>query len=110
MRHAMKRSPGINRKSRVLYPGPEFLSSATWPLMPKKHYIYWINHLYRLIGMGMHRLPAVSTFVIKDRLIIPNCVYEQLNNLNLFSELLLEKSIIAYSLRRTHPSYTCIDR
>ena len=29
--HALKRSPGINRKSRVLYPGPGFLSSATWP-------------------------------------------------------------------------------
>ena len=26
---ALKRSPGINRKSRVLYPGPRFLSSAT---------------------------------------------------------------------------------
>ena len=36
--HALKRSPGINRKSRVSYPGPGFLSSATWPLLPKKHY------------------------------------------------------------------------
>ena len=36
--HALKRSPGINRKSRVLYPGPGFLSSATWPSLPKKHY------------------------------------------------------------------------
>ena len=27
----LKRSPGIIRKSRVLYPGPGFLSSATWP-------------------------------------------------------------------------------
>ena len=27
--HALKRSPGINRKSRVSYPGPGFLSSAT---------------------------------------------------------------------------------
>ena len=35
--HALKRSPGINRKSRVLYPSPGFLSSATWPLLPKKH-------------------------------------------------------------------------
>ena len=26
-----------NRKSRVLYPGPSFLTSATWPLMPKKY-------------------------------------------------------------------------
>ena len=36
--NALKRSPGIIRKSRVSYPGPGFLSSATWPLLPKKHY------------------------------------------------------------------------
>ena len=41
--HALKRSPGINCKSRVLYPGPGFLSSATWPSMPKKHYNGLIN-------------------------------------------------------------------
>ena len=41
--HALKRSPGINRKNRVLYPGPGFLSSATWPLLPKKHYNGLIN-------------------------------------------------------------------
>ena len=35
--NALKRS-GIIRKSRVSYPGPGFLSSATWPLLPKKHY------------------------------------------------------------------------
>ena len=38
--HALKRSSGIIRKSRVSYPGPGFLSSATWPLLPKKHYMY----------------------------------------------------------------------
>ena len=42
--HTMKRSPGINRKSRVLYPGPGFLSSATWPSLPKKHYNGLINN------------------------------------------------------------------
>ena len=36
--NALKRSPGIIRKSRVSYPGPGFLSSATWHLLPKKHY------------------------------------------------------------------------
>ena len=41
--HALKRSPGIIRKSRVLYPGPGFLSSATWPSLPKKHYKGLIN-------------------------------------------------------------------
>ena len=36
--NALKRSPVIIRKSRVSYPGPGFLSSATW----KKHY-YGLN-------------------------------------------------------------------
>ena len=42
--NALKRSPGIIRKSRVSYPGPRFLSSATWPSLPKKRY----NGLKRL--------------------------------------------------------------
>ena len=41
--HELKRSPGINRKSRVSYTVPGFLSSATWPLLPKKHYNGLIN-------------------------------------------------------------------
>ena len=36
--NVLKRSPGIIRKSRVSYPVPGFLSSATWPSLPKKHY------------------------------------------------------------------------
>ena len=36
--NALKRSPGIIRNIRVSYPGPGFLSSATWPPLPKKHY------------------------------------------------------------------------
>ena len=36
--NALKIYPGIIRKSRVSYPGPRFLSSATWPSLPKKHY------------------------------------------------------------------------
>ena len=36
--NALKRSPGIIRKSRVSYPGPGFLSSATWPSLLKEHY------------------------------------------------------------------------
>ena len=46
----LKRSPGINRKSRVLYPGPGFLSSATWPSLPKKHYSELINQSIILIN------------------------------------------------------------
>ena len=33
-----KRSRGIILKSRVSFPVPGFLSSATWPSMPQKHY------------------------------------------------------------------------
>ena len=36
--NALKRSPGIIHKNRASYPGPGFLSSATWPSLPKKHY------------------------------------------------------------------------
>ena len=36
--NAPKRSPGIICKSTVSYPGPGFLSSVTWPSLPKKHY------------------------------------------------------------------------
>ena len=46
---ALKISPGIIRKSRVLYPCPGFLSSATWPSLPKKHY----NGLNQTILFGI---------------------------------------------------------
>ena len=36
--NVLKSCPGIIRKSRVSYPGPGFLSSATWISLPKKHY------------------------------------------------------------------------
>ena len=36
--HALKKSPGIIRKSRASCPVPGFLSSATWPSLPIKHY------------------------------------------------------------------------
>ena len=47
---ALKRSPEINRKRRVSYPGPGFLSSATWPSLSKKHYngLILINMLLEL--------------------------------------------------------------
>ena len=41
--HVLKKTPGINRKSRVLYPGARFLSSATWHSLPKKHFNGLIN-------------------------------------------------------------------
>ena len=43
--NALKSSPGINRKSRVSYPGPG------WPMVPKKHY----NGLSKLeLDNGIH--------------------------------------------------------
>ena len=41
--NALKRSPGIIHKSRVSYPFPGFLSSATWTSLPKKRY-NGLNH------------------------------------------------------------------
>ena len=43
--NALKRSPGIIRKSRVSYPDPGFLSSATWPSLLKKYY-NGLNQIY----------------------------------------------------------------
>ena len=43
------KSPGINRKSRVLYSGPGFVSSAIWLSLPKKHYNGLINHIQSCI-------------------------------------------------------------
>ena len=58
--NALKRSPGIIRKSRVSYPGPGFLSSATWPSLPKKHYngLNQTKHTY--IHTYMHMYNSVS--------------------------------------------------
>ena len=56
--NALKRSPGIIRKSRVSYPGPGFLSSATWPMLPKKHY------------NGLNQSPPHSTKILSIRKLI----------------------------------------
>ena len=44
------RSPGINCKSRVLYPASGFLSSAIWPSLLKKHYIGLIINQSIIMG------------------------------------------------------------
>ena len=66
--NALKRSPGIIRKSRVSYPGPRFLSSATWPSLPKKH-SNGLNQTIsgQLISLAnpLHRFPG--QFVNKPR-------------------------------------------
>ena len=65
--HALKRSPGIIRKSRVSYPGPGFLSSATWPSLPKKHYNGLKNKLSNISLQGkMTRSSAVQIFKLKS--------------------------------------------
>ena len=60
--HALKRSPWINRKSRVLYPSPGFLSSATWSLLPKKHYNGLINQSIHQPEGGMLLIEAMLKF------------------------------------------------
>ena len=62
--NALKRSPGIIRKSRVSYPGPGFISSATWPSLPKKHYNGLIQNqtirARRCLTSGIGREPVFS--------------------------------------------------
>ena len=55
----LKRSPGIYRKSRVSYPGPGFLSSATWPSLPKKHCNGLINQMPSAHGAIFCRINIV---------------------------------------------------
>ena len=65
--NALKRSPGIIRKSRVSYPGPGFLSSATWPSLPKKHY-NGLNQIKMVIHIAMKRgNQATSTTASKHK-------------------------------------------
>ena len=62
--HALKTSPGINSKSRVLYPGPGFLSSATWPSLVKKHFNGLINLCsHYMINQGLRALVMCSVAV-----------------------------------------------
>ena len=65
--NALKRSPGIIRKSRVSYPGPGFLSSATWPMLPKKHYngLNQNNYVYpQIVTFCIHRCDTHTHFVV----------------------------------------------
>ena len=71
--NALKRSSGIIRKSRVSYPGPGFLSSATWPSLPKKHYnglnqtkltkVLWAAALYRSAKVAWYFPQAIAVFI-----------------------------------------------
>ena len=64
--NALKRSPGIIRKSRVSYPGPRFLSSATWPSLPKKHY----NGLNQTKPIFTNMILGKSIYQLKVRIVI----------------------------------------
>ena len=61
--NALKRSPGIIRKSRVSYPGPGFLSSATWPSLPKKHY----NGLNQIVTFRASYALCTVILLVSDR-------------------------------------------
>ena len=77
--NALKRSPGIIRKSRVSYPVPGFLSSATWPSLPKKHYngLNQIKHytsatssmMYTMKGFEFYQLQCTSVVYTIFRLL-----------------------------------------
>ena len=63
--NALKRSPGIIRKSRVSYPGPGFLSCATWPSLPKKHYNGLKTEKLVLIGIQYSQMLFIILIVIE---------------------------------------------
>ena len=79
--NALKRSPGIIRKSRVSYPVPGFLSSATWRPLPKQHYN----------GLNQTK-PNLIIFLLKDM----NCL--SINRDSFIEKMLtkLEKFLIDY--------------
>ena len=65
--HALKRS-GINRKSRVLYPSPGFLSNATCPSLSKMHYNgLFINEEYMTSGLRGVKKVKIVYYDYNDR-------------------------------------------
>ena len=60
--NALKISLGIIRKSRVSYPGPGFLSSATWPSLPKKHY-NGFNQTYQTNQTGRANVKTTASLL-----------------------------------------------
>ena len=66
--NALKRSPGIIRKSRVSYPGPGFLSSATWPSLPKKHY-NGLNQIKPNLEMHCSKIISIKDIIAYCQLI-----------------------------------------
>ena len=69
--NALKKSPGIIRKSRVSYPGPGFLSSATWPSLPKKHY----NGLNQITPNDKRNKTPISTnWIISFKILLLNYI------------------------------------
>ena len=53
--HVLNRSPGINRKSRVMYPGPGFLSSTTCPSLLKNKSIIFFHLITLFPVMNPHQ-------------------------------------------------------
>ena len=72
--NALKRSPGIIRKSRVSYPGPGFLSSATWPSLPKKHYNGLNQTSARWTSLSP-KVPVPQLFVFNCRIKSNTCAF-----------------------------------
>ena len=62
--HALKRSPGVNRKSTVSYPGTGFLSSATRLSLPKKHY-NGLNKQKTLTEQNINRKKVKRQHILK---------------------------------------------
>ena len=80
-RHTLKRSPGINRKNRVSYHGPGFLSSAKWPnglnqTKPKNYELrHRLSNICQRAITGRHIIPRHMYITKKTRHIIPRHMY-----------------------------------
>ena len=95
--------------SRVLYHGPGFLSSATWPLLPKKHYNGLINQSY--IAESICTFLVLSTIDVQYhvREIASNPAIYNINIDNNVNEMFLKGLSInlnAISISNIKPSNT----
>ena len=77
--HVLKRSPVIIRKSRVLCPSRGFLSTATYPSIPKKHY----NGLINIINHCDQTCPRTMKYISQRK-----CI-DDLINTNVTTVMLL---------------------
>ena len=105
----LKRSPEINRKSRVSYPGPRLLSSATWSSLPLNHtingvranifrhlfyaYIKGIYEFLLAFSNGTNCLPAWHAMRLGRSLTVqPDCLKGRVVGGTVYGDMTLKRS------------------